>query len=103
MVLVEQLHIIQAHLLHYAALLQDFRKSIVFVQKTSHPALSNTPNEAESKRLMDKECKTLLAEIERLDRAREVQINRLKNVMSLASRSRLRAPFASLTSFVSYW
>ncbi|KAG6868400.1 hypothetical protein C0993_003636 [Termitomyces sp. T159_Od127] len=87
--LTQELHVIQAHLLHYASLLEDFRKSVVFVLKTPYPGLDNsryTPEYRErSKALMEKECDNLLSEIERLDKARSMQIKRLKNVMNLVS------------------
>ncbi|KAG6901777.1 hypothetical protein C0995_008023 [Termitomyces sp. Mi166 len=85
--LTQELHVIQAHLLHYGSLLEDFRKSVSFVLKTPYPGLDNlcyTPEHRErSKALMKKECKNLLIEIERLDKARSMQIKRLKNVMNL--------------------
>ncbi|KAH0579219.1 hypothetical protein H2248_003369 [Termitomyces sp. 'cryptogamus'] len=86
--LTQELHIIQAHLLHYGSLLEDFRKSVIFVLKTPFPGLDNpryTPQLRErSKGHMEKECNNLLSEIERLNMARSMQIKRLKNVMNLA-------------------
>ncbi|KAG6879295.1 hypothetical protein C0992_003780 [Termitomyces sp. T32_za158] len=85
--LTQELHVIQAHLLHHASLLEDFRKSVVFVLKTPYPGLDNlrySPEFCErSKALLEKECDNLLSEIERLDLQRSMQIKRLKNVMNL--------------------
>ncbi|KAG6841075.1 hypothetical protein C0991_002168 [Blastosporella zonata] len=86
--LTQELHVIQAHLLHYASLLDDFRKTVVFVHRTPYPGLDNpslyTPElRHRSKDLMKKECGNLLSEIERLEMARVMQSKRLKNVMNL--------------------
>jgi hypothetical protein len=83
-----ELHIIQAHLLHYHSLLQDFQKSVDFLQRTPNPAIesdSYTPEERkESMELMVRECANLLSEIDRLENRRTMQSSRLKNVMDLA-------------------
>ncbi|KAJ7243019.1 hypothetical protein C8J57DRAFT_1726174 [Mycena rebaudengoi] len=39
MTLTRQLHVVRAHLLHYASLLEDFRKCVVFVANTPNPVL----------------------------------------------------------------
>ncbi|KAJ7243048.1 hypothetical protein C8J57DRAFT_1452471 [Mycena rebaudengoi] len=39
MTLTQQLHVVRAHLLHYASLLEDFRKCVVFVANTPNPVL----------------------------------------------------------------
>ncbi|KIK99660.1 hypothetical protein PAXRUDRAFT_30370 [Paxillus rubicundulus Ve08.2h10] len=84
----QELHKLQAHLLYYQQLLQDFRKSVVFVQDTPNPAMGakfvtdkerNTTTD-----LMDKEAKNLVSEIDRLEGQRATQSARLKNVMDLA-------------------
>ncbi|KAG6918781.1 hypothetical protein DXG01_011532 [Tephrocybe rancida] len=86
--LTQELHIIQAHLLHYESLLDDFRKTVVFVLDTPYPGLDNpslyTPEHRDRfKELMKKECNNLLSEIKRLEKARLMQGRRLKNVMNL--------------------
>ncbi|KAF8874421.1 hypothetical protein BD779DRAFT_1566722 [Infundibulicybe gibba] len=68
--LTQELHVVRAHLLHYASLLQDLRKSVAFVLETPYPALDNpslfSPEEkAWSLELMKKECGNLMNEIER--------------------------------------
>ncbi|KAF9219670.1 hypothetical protein BS17DRAFT_788901 [Gyrodon lividus] len=83
-----ELHILQAHLLYYQSLLQDFQKAVVFVQRTPNPAM-NHPSVAEQERshsasLLKRETDNLLSEIERLERQRGMQSSRLKNVMDLA-------------------
>ncbi|KAH7912764.1 hypothetical protein BJ138DRAFT_1112061 [Hygrophoropsis aurantiaca] len=86
--LTRDLHILQAHLLHYVSLLQEFQKSVTFVLNTPNPAMDGpswTQQERElSKALMKKECNNLLSEIERLQGRRHMQSSRLKNVMDLA-------------------
>lgn len=81
------LHILQAHLLYYRTLLDDFRKSVVFVQETANPAMQNpvvTDKErAESASILKKETDYLLSEIERLESQRMMQVMRLKNVINL--------------------
>ena len=81
----QELHVIRAHHLHYAALLQDLRKSVVFVQTTINPALDSlTPEDRDSSlRLLNRECDNLLDEVSRLEREREMQERRLGNVMHL--------------------
>ncbi|KAH7925847.1 hypothetical protein BV22DRAFT_404743 [Leucogyrophana mollusca] len=86
--LTRELHILQAHLLYYASLLQEFYKSVTFVLNTPNPALESsswTPVDRErSGKLMKKECDNLLFEIERLQGRRDMLSSRLKNVMDLA-------------------
>ncbi|KAJ7916226.1 hypothetical protein B0H13DRAFT_2450845 [Mycena leptocephala] len=71
--LTQQLHVVRAHLLHYASLLETFAKTITYV-----------------KDLMRKESAHLLNEIARLEQSRSMQDNRLKNVMNLAFSSTMR-------------
>ncbi|KAJ7471291.1 hypothetical protein B0H11DRAFT_2283318 [Mycena galericulata] len=90
MTLTQQLHVVRAHLLHYASLLEDFRKTVVFVAQTPNPVLEH-PSDARPPEtiafvteLMRKESTNLLNEISRLEQSRSMQDNRLKNVMNLA-------------------
>jgi hypothetical protein len=68
--LTTELHTIQAQLLHYASLLEEFRKSVTFVRNTPSPALESSEFTDHARRdtnkLMRKECDNLLSEIERL-------------------------------------
>lgn len=84
-----ELHVIGAHLLHYESLLVDFEKSVLFIRDTPNPAATASihPREEQktAKELLDKECKNLLDEIERLQRSRNMQNKRLKNAMNLVS------------------
>lgn len=84
--LTRQLHIVQAHLLHYRSLLQDFQKSVKFVQDTRNPAMSALSEQErnESVQILQREANSLLSEILRLDNQRIIQSDRLKNVMDLA-------------------
>ncbi|EGN97184.1 hypothetical protein SERLA73DRAFT_183829 [Serpula lacrymans var. lacrymans S7.3] len=89
--LTRELHIIQAHLLFYATLLQDFTKSVIFVLETPHPATETLPHDEKqrherqaSKDLLKKECRNLLSAIERLEGIRDIHSKRLQNVMNLA-------------------
>ncbi|KAJ6460942.1 hypothetical protein C8R45DRAFT_794377, partial [Mycena sanguinolenta] len=87
MTLTQQLHVVRAHLLHYASLLEDFRRSVVFCAQTPNPMLehaSDTETIASVKARMRSESQNLLDEIERLEQNRKMQEKRLKNVMDLA-------------------
>lgn len=85
MMLTQELHIIRAHLLHYSSLLEDFRKTVVFIRDTRNPALESLSDKDReySKNLMQRECSNLLTEIERLEMSRRMQDRRLKNVLNL--------------------
>ncbi|KAI9457687.1 hypothetical protein HD554DRAFT_2029943 [Boletus coccyginus] len=82
------LHILKAHLLYYRNLLEDFRKSVLFVQETANPAMRDRSvtdeGRARSESILKKETEYLLSEIERLESQRSMQVMRLKNVMDLA-------------------
>ena len=86
--LTEELHMIRAHLLHYSSLLIAFEKIVLFIQHTPNPALHNVQRR-NSIGLLNRECKTLLEEIGRLEKEREMQEKRLKNVMDLVSHADL--------------
>ncbi|KAG2140510.1 uncharacterized protein EDB93DRAFT_1330099 [Suillus bovinus] len=79
--LTTELHTIQAQLLHYASLLEDFRKSVTFVRNTPSPVLESSEFTEHARRdtnkLMRKECDNLLSEIDRLG-------FQLKNITDLA-------------------
>ncbi|OAX35883.1 hypothetical protein K503DRAFT_339760 [Rhizopogon vinicolor AM-OR11-026] len=79
--LTTELHTIQAQLLHYASLLEDFRKSVNFIRNTPSPVLESSEFTDQARRdtnkLMRKECDNLLSEIERLG-------FQLKNITDLA-------------------
>ncbi|KAJ8582390.1 hypothetical protein M405DRAFT_846472 [Rhizopogon salebrosus TDB-379] len=68
--LTTELHTIQAQLLHYASLLEDFKKSVTFVRNTPSPVLESREFTDSARRdtnkLMRKECDNLLSEIDRL-------------------------------------
>ncbi|KIY69198.1 hypothetical protein CYLTODRAFT_420913 [Cylindrobasidium torrendii FP15055 ss-10] len=83
--LTRELHLIQAHLLHYASLLDDIRKSVVFILQTPNPAMEGVASDGKelSEALLEKECNTLLQEVERLEASRMMMEKRLKNVMNL--------------------
>lgn len=84
----QQLHVLQAHLLHYQSLLHHFRKSVNFIEQTPNPAMESESFTNEQRKtsyeLMGKECKNLLSEIARLQMRREMLSSRLKNAMDLA-------------------
>lgn len=86
--LTRELHILQAHLLHYQALLHNFEKSVQFIAKTHNPAMDSNDvsdeQRKDSKELMTRESENLLGEIDRLEKRRAMLSNRLKNVMDLA-------------------
>jgi hypothetical protein len=84
--LTQELHVLQAHLLHYQSLLTNFRVSVSFIEKTPNPAMESEDLEQReaSHELMEKESQNLLSEIERLEKRREMLSSRLKNAMDLA-------------------
>ncbi|KAF7317123.1 hypothetical protein HMN09_00447000 [Mycena chlorophos] len=87
--LTQQLHVVRAHLLHYASVLEDFRKTVAFIEDTPNPLLEHTPGItaetlARVKELMHRESQNLLDEIARLEQNRKMQDSRLENVISLA-------------------
>ena len=86
--LTHELHAIRAHLLHYQALLDDFRKTVTFIEQTPFPGLNDPvqypPHSREvSQQLLKTESANLLREIQRLQDSKELQERRLKNVMNL--------------------
>ncbi|KAF4613036.1 hypothetical protein D9613_011166 [Agrocybe pediades] len=85
MTLTQELHAIRAHHLHYASLLNDFRKTVTFIRNTENPALERLSDEERKANasLLSRECENLLTEIARLEKARKMQDSRLKNVMNL--------------------
>ncbi|KAI6104303.1 cora-like Mg2+ transporter protein-domain-containing protein [Pisolithus sp. B1] len=82
--LTRELHKLQAYLLHYQQLLQDFYKSVDFVKKTPNPAMHDDEGKDNSAALLEREADNLLSEISRLEGQRVMQSGRLQNVMNLA-------------------
>lgn len=86
--LTQELHIIRAHQLHYSSLIEELRKTVIFVRDTRNHAM-----EAEqfldirdyNADLMGRECENLLSEINRLEMSLRMQDRRMKNVMHLVS------------------
>ncbi|KAF8194202.1 hypothetical protein BJ912DRAFT_901347, partial [Pholiota molesta] len=85
MILTQQLHLIRAHHLHYASLLDDFRETVRFIRDTANPALDAlSPDErAWNAETMQRECANLLREVARLESDRAMQEWRVKNVLDL--------------------
>jgi len=85
----QELHRIRAYLLHYASLLDDFRKTVTFVSNTPNPAMdADDINNAErelSGTLLKTECHNLMTHIDRLQNSREMWDKRLTNVMQLVN------------------
>ncbi|KAG1736655.1 uncharacterized protein EDB91DRAFT_1142006 [Suillus paluster] len=83
-----ELHILQAHLLHYQALLHSFEVSVTFIEKTQNPAMESSvfsdEQRVESNGLMKRECENLIGEIDRLEKRRMMMSSRLKNATDLA-------------------
>jgi len=65
--------------------MEDFHNAVIFLQETSNPVMDTWSEEERqnSKYLLEKECRILLTEIDRLKRNRDMQDKRLKNVMGL--------------------
>lgn len=83
--LVDELHILRAHQLHYSSLLESFKETVEFIRETPYPALQavNTEERTMSELMMERECKLLLNEISRLNRSQKMQGKRLKNAINL--------------------
>ena len=83
--LTQELHVIRAHQMHYFSLLEDLKKTVNFVQETANPALESlTDKEREfTVTLMKRERENLLGEVDRLEKERDMQESRLRNVMHL--------------------
>jgi len=86
--LTRELHVLQAHLLHYQSLLHHFRISVSFIETTTNPAMESKTftddQRTTSAELMKQESENLLSEIDRLEKRREMLSSRLKNAMNLA-------------------
>ncbi|KAG6379661.1 hypothetical protein JVT61DRAFT_10181 [Boletus reticuloceps] len=85
--LTRELHKLQAHLLYYQQLLRDYLRSVEFVRDSPSPAL-NAPSISEAERedsaqLLRTEADTLISEIKRLTRQREMLSDRLENATQL--------------------
>ncbi|KAF7368937.1 hypothetical protein MVEN_00219900 [Mycena venus] len=84
--LTQQLHVVQARLLHYQSLLEDFRKSVLFIAETQNPMLEHV-NDLSAEMIVfvkdkiSKESTNLLNEIARLEQSRSMQEKRLRNAM----------------------
>ncbi|KAI6104301.1 cora-like Mg2+ transporter protein-domain-containing protein, partial [Pisolithus sp. B1] len=97
-VLTQELHKLQAYLLHYKQLLRDFHKSVEFVKKTPNPAVPDDDGEHNSARHLKREVDNLLSEIDRLESQRTMQSDRLDNVMRLVGAC-LNAQIRPVTMF----
>jgi len=85
--LTQELHKLQAHLLHYEQLLRDFQVSVEFVRDTPNPAMSvlaTAEERHDSAELLRKEANNLISEIHRLSDQRLMLFDRLQNVILLA-------------------
>ncbi|KAF7341961.1 hypothetical protein MVEN_01782600 [Mycena venus] len=76
----ESLELLYSHICYI-----DFRKAVDFVLNTPNPAMDSLPEEERdsSRRLLQRECKNLLSEINRLEQGRAMQDKRLRNVLNL--------------------
>ena len=83
-----QVHLIRAHQLHYSSLIKDFQKTVEFIRDTKNPAMDSYPEDirGHSERLMQRECKNLLNEIDHLENLRFMQEQRLSNITHLVGR-----------------
>lgn len=80
-----ELFYVRAYCFSYSSLLEDFRKTVKFVRATRNPAM-DALDEADcqySTELMERECYSLMSEIDRLEMDRRTHDKRLKNAMNL--------------------
>ena len=84
MEITETLHIIRAHLLHYSSLLGALKAAVKFIMESPNPALTRDQKKV-SEHLLERECKIQLGEIDRIEKQRQVEESRVKNVMDLVS------------------
>ncbi|KIO02910.1 hypothetical protein M404DRAFT_1001823 [Pisolithus tinctorius Marx 270] len=82
--LTRELYKVQAYLLHYQRLLQDFRKSVEFVRNTPNPAMDCDKDRDNSADLLVREVDNLLSELSRLEGFGTQQSDRLKKCTWLA-------------------
>ena len=82
-----EIHIILAHQMHYSSLIDDFRKTVEFIRETWNPAMDSLPEDLQhhGRNLLNRECASLLNEINRLEMSRGMQEKRLKNVIDLVT------------------
>ena len=87
MALVLELHVIRAHQLHYSSLIEDLHKTVKFVRDTKNPAMDSFSNaiRKQSETLMQRECKNLLSEIDRLENGRYMQLYQLYLTIDLVN------------------
>ncbi|KAK0230350.1 cora-like Mg2+ transporter protein-domain-containing protein [Armillaria fumosa] len=80
-----EMHIIRGNCIQFSSLLENLRKTVVFIRDTPNPAMDTLPQEEKqySRTLLEKECRTLLSEIDRLEMGGRMQDQRLKNALNL--------------------
>ncbi|KAK0190526.1 hypothetical protein F5146DRAFT_557424 [Armillaria mellea] len=80
-----EMHIIRAHCIQFSSLLENLRKTVVFIRDTPNPAMDTLPQEEKqySRTLLEKECRNLLSEIDRLEMGGRMQDQRLENALNL--------------------
>ncbi|KAK0216506.1 hypothetical protein EDD85DRAFT_434173 [Armillaria nabsnona] len=80
-----EMHIIRAHCIQFSSLLENLRKTVAFIRDTPNPAMDTLPQEEKqySQTLLEKECRNLLSEIDRLEMGGRMQDQRLKNALNL--------------------
>jgi hypothetical protein len=82
----QDLHVVRAHQIFYASLLDDFRERVEFIRKHENPAMTSAAGEKNlSKQFLERECDNLKLEITRLNRDLAMQEQRLKNMINLVS------------------
>jgi len=81
--LTQELHLIRAHLLHYESLLENFKQSVEFIRDTPNCALAPDASLKKSQELLKKECNILIDQLIRLEKDRQMQDMRLRNVTNL--------------------
>ncbi|KAK0499637.1 hypothetical protein EDD18DRAFT_1349831 [Armillaria luteobubalina] len=80
-----EMHIIRGNCIQFSSLLENLRKTVIFIRDTPNPAMDTLPQEEKqySRTLLEKECRTLLSEIDRLEMGGRMQDQRLENALNL--------------------
>ena len=100
--LMQELHVIRAYHLHYMSLLDGFLRDVQFIEDSRNPFLSSKHfTEAivtGSREILERECRTLKGELQRLKSDLHMQEGRVTNVVNLVRSTVYNEVYPTLTS-----